>query len=223
MTRIRRRLERDFGHIADRASPSPDAWTSIRTRIEQQGDSSEMEVVMIEAEEPPTRTSPKRLLPVAAAVLVLVVIAAVVFTTSSDDDQVDVTDEESGIPIPDDVSAVIAVGGETHRLTELDTCFVDPDAHDVGPPLLHVTGDGEDGTTAELSFYYGVANETGSSAEQYNGRVTVRNGADHAVYVTHSSEPWPTLSLEPLVATGEFVMEDAAGDDTEIAFAVRCE
>lgn len=44
-----------------------------------------------------------------------------------------------------------------------------------------------------------------------------------AVYVTHSSEPWPLLVLDESVATGELVMDDAAADATEIAFGVRCE
>ena len=91
MNRLEHQIERDLRQIADRATPSPDAWNSILTRIADQDPDTETEIIML------TETAPRssrRWLPLAwAAAAVVAIVGAIVIAlalhdTSPDDDQV---------------------------------------------------------------------------------------------------------------------------------------
>lgn len=91
MNRLEHQIERDLRQIADRATPSPDAWNSILTRIVDQDPDTETEIIML------TETAPRssrRWLPLAwAAAAVVAIVGAIVIAlalhdTSPDDDQV---------------------------------------------------------------------------------------------------------------------------------------
>ena len=56
MSRLTDRLERDLGQIADRATPSTNAWETIRRRIDDQADEPEMEIIMLS----PNQNEPAR-------------------------------------------------------------------------------------------------------------------------------------------------------------------
>jgi hypothetical protein len=80
MNRLEQRVERDLRQIADRATPSPDAWTSILARIADQEPATETEIIML-TEPAPTATR-RRWLPfaVAAAVVALVIVGIALLT-----------------------------------------------------------------------------------------------------------------------------------------------
>ena len=89
MNRLEHRIERDLRQIADRATPSPDAWNSILTRIADQGPDTETEIIMLtEADTPtPTRTPNRRWLLLAAAAVVALVVAGIALASNTGDDQ----------------------------------------------------------------------------------------------------------------------------------------
>jgi hypothetical protein len=82
MTRLERTLERELRQIADRATPSPDAWESIRTRIADQGPHQETEIIMLTENTTPTRRWP---LVAAAAAVVALAVAGVALVNRADD------------------------------------------------------------------------------------------------------------------------------------------
>lgn len=71
MSRFEQQLERDLGQIADRATPSPDAWDSILTRIADQDPIHETEIIMLTDNTIRTKRWP--LFAAAAAVVALLV------------------------------------------------------------------------------------------------------------------------------------------------------
>ncbi len=90
MNRLEHQIERNLRQIADRATPSPDAWNSILTRIADQDPDTETEIIML-TEATPRSTRRWLLLASAAAAVVAIIGAAVIAfalnDTSSDDDQ----------------------------------------------------------------------------------------------------------------------------------------
>ncbi len=88
MSRFAERLERDLDQIADRATPSTaTAWDSIRTRIDEQADEPEMEIIMLapDRNEPPATS--RRWLLVAAAVVSLALVGGLIVAGTRDDVQ----------------------------------------------------------------------------------------------------------------------------------------
>jgi hypothetical protein len=90
MNRLERQIERNLRQIADRATPSPDAWNSILTRIADQDPDTETEIIMLTEATP--RSTRRWLLLASAAAAVLAIIGATVIAfavndTNSDDDQ----------------------------------------------------------------------------------------------------------------------------------------
>jgi hypothetical protein len=71
MSRLEHDLERDLRQIADRATPSPDAWASIQQRVADQDPIKETEIIMLMENTTTRRRWP--LAAAAAAVLALVV------------------------------------------------------------------------------------------------------------------------------------------------------
>jgi hypothetical protein len=88
MSRLERQIERDLRQIADRATPSADAWNSILTRIADQGPETETEIIMLtEADTPtPTPTPNRRWLLLAAAAVIVLVVAGIALAGNTDDD-----------------------------------------------------------------------------------------------------------------------------------------
>lgn len=75
MTRMQQRVERDLRDIADHATPSTDAWESIRARIDDAGESPDTEVIMLSPDKPESsRARTWAWIGVAAAVVIAVVI-----------------------------------------------------------------------------------------------------------------------------------------------------
>lgn len=89
MNRAEHQIERDLRQIADRATPSPDAWTSILTRITNQNPDTETEIIVLTEDTPRSARRWPPLASAAAAVLVVgaIVIAFAVNNTNSDDAQ----------------------------------------------------------------------------------------------------------------------------------------
>lgn len=85
MTRLDRTLERDLRHIADRATPSPDAWDSILTRIADQDPHQETEIIMLTENTLTHRRWP--LFAVAAAVAALAIAAIALVAGDRDDEE----------------------------------------------------------------------------------------------------------------------------------------
>ncbi len=90
------RVERNLGHIADRATPSSTAWEEIQTRIAEQAEQPEMEIIMLQ-KKPPTPIWQRPLVLGTAAAVALIVVSIVFALTRSDGDSnsIRVTDEVS--------------------------------------------------------------------------------------------------------------------------------
>jgi len=89
MNVLEHRIERGLRQIADRATPSPNAWNSILIRIANQNPDTETEIIMLtEADtSTPAPTHNRRWLLVAAAALVALVVAGIALVNNADDDQ----------------------------------------------------------------------------------------------------------------------------------------
>jgi hypothetical protein len=125
MNRLEHRIESDLRQIADRATPSPDAWTSILARIADQGPDTETEIIMLTEADTPTPT--RRWLLFAAAAVVVLVIAGVALVGNSDDDQApSPTAVATAAPAP-----TVAPAMETVRFTvigsDIPVTFIVPD------------------------------------------------------------------------------------------------
>ena len=84
MSRFTDMLERDLEVIADRATPSPDAWESIRARIDEQEPIQETEIVMLTEN---TLTSRRWPLVAAAAAAVALAIGAIALVNRGDTEE----------------------------------------------------------------------------------------------------------------------------------------
>jgi hypothetical protein len=88
VNRLEHHIERNLRQIADRATPSPDAWNLILARIADQGPETETEIIMLTETTTATPTpTPTRRWLIAAAALVAVVVAGIALVNSTDDDQ----------------------------------------------------------------------------------------------------------------------------------------
>ena len=86
MSGLNDRLQQGLGHIADRATPSPDAWSAIQTRIADQSEQPETEIIMLESNPHlPRRNRTTTWLWSAAAAVVLIVGGIVVLNQGNDD------------------------------------------------------------------------------------------------------------------------------------------
>ncbi len=85
MSRFADRVGRDLDQIADRATPSSTAWDSIRTRIDEQTDEPDMEVIMLAPDDSKaTKRTWVTAGAVAVAAAVLVIIGIVALTGGED-------------------------------------------------------------------------------------------------------------------------------------------
>ena len=104
MSRFEDNLHRDLTVIADRATPSPDAWASIQQRIADQDPIQETEIIMLTDNTTTTRRWP---LVAAAAAVVALVVGAVALVGTGDDDVPadDPTPTVAPTPPPDEDAA----------------------------------------------------------------------------------------------------------------------
>lgn len=95
MSRLEHQIERNLRQIADRATPSPNAWNSILTRIANQDPDTETEIIVL------TETAPRstrRWLPYAsAAAAVILLVGAAVLVIAFNDQSAD--DDQSPSPV----------------------------------------------------------------------------------------------------------------------------
>ena len=86
MSRFDDRLKQDLGHIADRATPSPDAWEAIQTRIAEHAEQPEMEITMLDTNPNlPRRVRPSTWILSAAAAVLLVVVGGIFALRGNDE------------------------------------------------------------------------------------------------------------------------------------------
>lgn len=124
MSRFTDRLERDLNQIADRATPSTrTAWDSILTRIDEQADEPEMEVIMLAPDKNKLDSRSRPWLMVAAAVAALALIAGlIVAATRSDEKPVPADEPETTVPavVPQPEPETDAAPGPTPVALGLD-------------------------------------------------------------------------------------------------------
>ncbi len=80
------RTARDLAQIADRATPSSNAWASIQSRINAQASEPDSEVIMLEVENDEKERPNRTLLGVAAAAAVVLIVGIGIFASLDDDD-----------------------------------------------------------------------------------------------------------------------------------------
>ncbi len=97
MTRFNDRLEQDLSHIADRATPSPTAWEAIQTRIAEQADQPEMEIIMLDENRVEKPRAARGWVLSAAAAVVIVVGGAFALTRLGDGESQQVTGTETPV------------------------------------------------------------------------------------------------------------------------------
>ena len=85
MSDLHDRLERDLLHIADRATPSPNAWEAIQHRISEQADQPELEITMLKPNPDPGHPWRNRVLAAAAATALVIVGLFAIFSGDSNE------------------------------------------------------------------------------------------------------------------------------------------
>ena len=108
MSRYAETLQRDLRQIADRATPSPDAWESIRTRIADQDPNQETEIIMLTEN---TLTRRRWPLVAAAAAVAALAIGAIALVNRGDGDEL-----PADVPEP---TPTVAPAPEPESATEL--------------------------------------------------------------------------------------------------------
>ena len=97
------RVERDLEHIADHATPSPTAWEAFQSRIAEQTNQPQTEIIMLDKNHQPPRRVSTRTWVIGAAAALVVVVAGVV-----------------AVARPDDGTNVVLDPAETSTITEPD-------------------------------------------------------------------------------------------------------
>ncbi|MDJ0768104.1 MAG: M1 family aminopeptidase [Ilumatobacter sp.] len=203
MSRFDEDLDRDFPVIADRATPSPDAWASIQQRIATREPDTETEIIMlVENTRPPIRRWP---LVAAAAAVVALLVGAIALVNRDDVEQP--ADVPEPVTTPDiDASLVGATGGASRFFPESGNGGYEVSVYDWDLAL-----------SDDLTSLSGVATITATATQDLQRfsldarelqieSVTV-DGASAEFSVT---EPELVITMsEPLPAGSEFVIEVA--------------
>ena len=201
MSRFDEDLDRDFPVIADRATPSPDAWASIQQRIATREPDTETEIIMlVENTRPPIRRWP---LVAAAAAVVALLVGAIALVNRDDVEQP--ADVPEPVTTPDiDASLVGATGGASRFFPESGNGGYEVSVYDWDLAL-----------SDDLTSLSGVATITATATQDLQRfsldarelqieSVTV-DGASAEFSVT---EPELVITMsEPLPAGSEFVIE----------------
>jgi hypothetical protein len=129
MSRLAERLERDLRQIADRATPSPNAWETIRARIAAQVPVEETEVIMLTDE--PARVHRRwPILGLAAAAVIAVLALGIALLGRDDGPEV----RAGAGATPEEVLASYVEAFNAHDLDAVMALFAD-DAIITGHPL----------------------------------------------------------------------------------------
>lgn len=221
MSGIGHRIRRDLEQIAERATPSADAWVQIQHRIESTGEDQQMEVVMIETDQHRTQRRRPFLWAAAAALILVVVGVTVTALNDGSDDQVGVAGEPERSAV--DTAVEITVDGQRYVLAPPELCYQGvPDPGDPGP-LVHVIGRTVQGTRVELSFHYDPDPPDPSDPPGYRGVLSIHEGATAYRWRAEvTSEPWPYLEIRSTSVTGEVPMTEASGEVADVTVDVAC-
>lgn len=109
MSRLDQRLRRDLRQIADRATPSPDAWQTIQTRIADQAPNQETEIIML-VENTTTPVRRRALVVAAAAAVLALVVGVIALIARRDDAEIPADERRTPTPAPEVVREPPAAG-----------------------------------------------------------------------------------------------------------------
>jgi hypothetical protein len=123
------RTARDLAQIADRATPSSNAWASIQSRIKAQANEADSEVIMLEVENDEKEGPNRTLLGLAAAAAVVLVVGIGVFVSLDDGDPTDLVVAEA--PDTDDEAANSKAGVSPVPTTQAQSESGSPAVDDV--------------------------------------------------------------------------------------------
>ncbi len=143
MSRFEDTLQRDLRQIADRATPSPDAWAQIQSRIDAEEPFQETEIIMLTEN---TFTKRRWPLVAAAAAVVAIAIGAIALVNRGDDIELPATPPQPAptiAPAPEPESASDAV----MELPPVDS-QVAPGRYTSNAPGVAVTFTLDEGQTA---------------------------------------------------------------------------
>lgn len=125
MSRFTDRVERDLGQIADRATPSSAAWSSILQRIADQDHPRDTEVIMLSPDRNDSSRTRRGLLVAAAVATIALLGALLVVATRSDDDGIPADRPDQEAPDPVDVEPVPTVAVDPAAAAAVGEQFVD--------------------------------------------------------------------------------------------------
>jgi hypothetical protein len=89
------RTARELAQIADRATPSSNAWASIQSRIDAQASEPDSEVIMLEVENDEKERPNRNVLGFAAAAAVVLIVGLGIFVSLDDDGGTDLVSAEA--------------------------------------------------------------------------------------------------------------------------------
>ncbi len=206
MSRFDERLQQDFDHIADRATPSDSAWEAIQTRIAEQAPITETEIIMLDTNPDPQRRSrTSAWLLRAAAAAVLIVGTMLALSRSNDEpaavfagddiEATEVTEEAPDVEPVDDLEKPVPVEALSPTVTfdGEDCVYEGPDEFDAGSEVTFTLVDVSDtrsvgvavwalapGTTAEEILDRGIFNRGAQIPESASAEIT-----DSGIRVTY--------------------------------------
>lgn len=152
MSRFEDRIGQGFDRFADHATPSPTTWEAFRTRIDEEADQPEVEIIMLSDQTPNSRRHPRRWILAAAATLVAALaVGLLIARTPSDQDApaVDPTPTDAIDTDPDTTTST-----STTTTTTTTTTAPQPAAEiwsmDAVPPGTFATALFEPGFTVDV-------------------------------------------------------------------------
>jgi len=209
MTRFGDGLSQDLNCIADQATPSPDAWDSIQTRIAQSQDQPETEIIVLDPDPQQQQGRERRWLiaGIAAALILIVGLASMVLLDG--DDVIQTADDPSAVETPTTQSpegpapvSVAVPSTEQWTDTGIDLSIGDTMSIAAGGEISPKTGsipfNGPDGNTDSFAVVYNVEGLKGKHNEEGLGE------ANHASLIGRIGEAGaPFLVGSELLSTAE--------------------
>ncbi len=144
MSRLDHDIERGLQQIADRATPSPDAWAQIQSRIADQDPIQETEIIMLTENTTPTRRWP---LIAAAAAVVALAVTGIFLVNRGDGDTLPADDPPAPTLAPSPDPEAAPDDPTAMELPVVDS-QVPPGRYESGAPGVTVTFTLDEGRTA---------------------------------------------------------------------------